>query len=111
VTIDLGYLKDPSGNALTASDARASVIADPGLLAGKAGGEQIEIFDAAFDIADQLQPCTTCLEHSHLAGPLRHTFDITPLRGQRVFLIVELAEDFFIAPNHYALLLDDIQIR
>jgi hypothetical protein len=192
LTIDLGDLEDPSGNALAASDARASVIADPGLLTGNAGfesdlagwivlgqasaegelegfapaegaaqavvregstlaaaldvpgdateldlsvalltqgqsskvdangravialrradGERLEIFNAG-DVTDQLQSCTTCAEYSHFVGPLRRTFDLTPLRGQRVFLIVEVEAISWFEPNGFAVLIDDIQIR
>lgn len=192
VTIDLGALRDPSGNALAAPDARTTVFADPGLLAGNLGfesdlagwivlgqastggafeglapaegaaqavaregstlaaaldvpgdateldlsvallvlsqsssanadgkavitlrttsGELLEIFDAG-DVEAELQPCATCAEHNLSAGPLRRTVDLTPLRGQRVFVIVEVDSVSWFDPTEYTLLLDDIQLR
>jgi hypothetical protein len=190
VTLDLAALQDPSGNALTASDARVPVVADPGPLAGntgfesgltgwialgqadtqgafqglapaagaaqavvreggtlaaaldvaagatelelsvavlseigqvdadrttvialrKPGGALIEIFDVA-DVADQFQSCGTCTEYGQSVGPLRRTIDLTPHRGQRVFLTVDVRSSFFIGVNFFAALVDDIQVR
>ncbi|HWN71356.1 MAG TPA: hypothetical protein VNM90_27145 [Haliangium sp.] len=190
VTIDLGDLKDPSGNALVASNARVPVVADPGLLTDNAGfesaldgwialgqastegefqgfapvegaaqavvrqggtlaaaldvaadateldlsvavlteigevdadrtavialrkpgGELIEIFDVA-DVADQQQDCTTCTDYGKFVGPLRRTLDLTPHRGQRVFLTVDVRSSGFIGVISFAALIDDIQLR
>jgi hypothetical protein len=193
VTIDLGNLKDPSGNALLASDAMVSVAADPGLLTDNAGfesepdgwlalgwagaegevegfapvegaaqglvsdggtlaavldvaadatalelsfaaittfaaapdpdhaiviglrkpgGELIEIFDLA-DEFDQLQDCVTCAYgDGRFVGPLRRTLDLTPHRGQRVFLTVEVHRPRPVGEGGYSVLLvDDIQVR
>lgn len=190
VTIGLTGLSDPAGNALSASSARANVVANPGPLTAnagfesglaswialgqasapgafqgfappqgakqavvreggtlvgvldvpfgatelelsvavlseigqvspnhttvialrKAGGALIEIFDVA-DVASQFQPCATCTEFGQSVGPLRRTIDLTPHRGQRVFLTVDVRSSFFIGVNFYAALVDAIQIR
>jgi hypothetical protein len=190
VTIDHAGLADPSGNALVASSARVSVVADPGVLTDNAGfesalagwialgqtgvegafegiapaegaaqavvreggtlaaaldvgaeatelelsvavltegsevdadrtvvialrkpgGELLEIFDVA-DVADQLQDCAACTSYGKFVGPLRRTFDLTPHRGQRVFLTVDVRSSFFFGVNFFAALVDDIQIR
>lgn len=190
VTLDLGAVKDPAGNALLASDARVPVMADPGAFTDNAGfesnldgwivfgdasaqgafegfapaegaaqavlredtmlvtrlevpadataldfsiavlnyqpdllanfttviglrrpgGELIQVFDVS-DFADQLQSCTTCTEFANVVGPLRHTLDLTPYRGQSVFLTVDARAIHFIGVEPLAVLLDDIQIR
>jgi hypothetical protein len=189
VTVDLGALQDPSGNALTASAARAPVMADPGAFTANAGFESgldgwlvlgeastqgqfqglapvegaaqavvgdtsmlvtyldvpadateidlsvtvlheqpevfpdhtvitlrrpgvepIEIFDAG-DFADQLQPCPACTDFGAVLGPVRRTLDLTPYRGQRVFLTVEVGGLAVPFGNDVAVLLDDIQVR
>jgi hypothetical protein len=190
VTIGLTGLRDPAGNALSASSARATVAANPGVLTSnpgfesglsgwialgqasvqgtfegfvpaqgaaqavvreggtlagaldvpssatalelsvavlseigqvtpnhtavialrKAGGALIEIFDVA-DVASQFQPCATCTQYGRSVGPLRRTIDLTPYRGQRVFLTVDVRSSFFIGVNFYAALVDAIQIR
>ena len=190
VTLDLAALQDPSGNALTAPDARVPVVADPGLLSDntgfeagldgwialgqasaqgefqgfapvagaaqavvreggtlagvldvaadatalelsvavlselgqvdadrtavialrKPGGALIEIFDVA-DVKDQFQDCGTCTDYGQSVGPLRRTIDLTPHRGQRVFLTVDVRSSFFIGVNFFAALVDDIEIR
>jgi hypothetical protein len=75
------------------------------------GGELMEIFDVA-DVADQLQDCAACTAtYSKSVGPLRRTIDLTPHRGQRVFLTVDVRSSFFIGVNFFAALVDDIQIR
>jgi hypothetical protein len=76
----------------------------------KAGGALIEIFDVA-DVASQFQPCPTCTDYGRSVGPLRRTIDLTPHRGQRVFLTVDVRSSFFIGVNFYAALVDAIQIR
>lgn len=77
----------------------------------KPGGERIEIFDVA-DVADQLQDCTACTDsYSKFVGPLRRTIDLTPHRGQRVFLTVDVRSSFFFGVNFFAALVDDIQVR
>jgi hypothetical protein len=76
----------------------------------RAGGALIEIFDVA-DVAGQFQPCATCTEYGQSVGPLRRTIDLTPHRGQRVFLTVDVRSSFFIGVNFFAALVDDIQPR
>jgi hypothetical protein len=76
----------------------------------KAGGALIEIFDVA-DVANQFQPCPTCTSYGQSVGPLSRTIDLTPHRGQRVFLTVNVRSSFFIGVNFYAALVDAIQIR
>jgi hypothetical protein len=190
MTLDLGALKDPAGNALTAADASVPVMADPGVFTDNAGfesnldgwivfgdasaqgafegfapaegvaqavlredtmlvtrlevpadataldfsiavlnyqpdllanyttviglrrpgGELIQVFDVS-DFADRLQPCTTCTEFANVVGPLRHTLDLTPYRGQSVFLTVDARAIHFIGVEPLAVLLDDIQVR
>lgn len=190
VTVDLATLQDPSGNALTASDASLTVVADPGPLADNTGfeagltgwialgqadtegtfqgfeppagaaqavvneggtlaaaldvpadateldlsvavlseigevtadrttvialrtasGELFEIFDVA-DVAADFAECETCeTPYGQSVGPLRRTFDLTPLRGQRVFLTVDVRSSSFIGVNFYAALIDDIVV-
>jgi hypothetical protein len=190
VTLDLGALQDPSGNAVTASSTGVPVVADPGQLSGNAGfesglggwialgqasaegsfqgfapvegaaqavvreggtlagvldvaadatelelsvavlseigevdanrttvialrtpgGALLEVFDV-HDVRDQFQDCGTCTDYGKSVGPLRRTIDLTPHRGQRVFLTVEVRSSFFIGVNFFAALVDDIQIR
>jgi len=76
----------------------------------KAGGALVEIFDVA-DVANQFQPCPTCTQYGRSVGPLSRTIDLTPHRGQRVFLTVDVRSSFFIGVNFYAALVDAIQIR
>lgn len=76
----------------------------------KAGGALIEIFDVG-DVANQFQPCPTCTEYGRSVGPLSRTIDLTPHRGQRVFVTVDVRSSFFIGVNFYAALVDAIQIR
>jgi hypothetical protein len=44
-------------------------------------------------------------------GPLSRTIDLTPHRGQRVYVTVDVRSSFFIGVNFYAALVDAIQIR
>jgi hypothetical protein len=74
------------------------------------GGALIEIFDV-HDVRDQFQSCGTCTEYGQSVGPLRRTIDLTPHRGQRVFLTVDVRSSFFIGVNFFAALVDDIQLR
>jgi hypothetical protein len=76
----------------------------------RAGGESIEVFDVA-DVRDLLEACTTCTEFGTFVGPLRRTVDVTALRGQRVFLTVDVRSSFFFGVNFFAALVDDIQLR
>jgi hypothetical protein len=76
----------------------------------KGGGALIEIFDVA-DVANQFQPCPTCTSYGQSVGPLRRTINLTPHRGQRVYLTVDVRSSFFIGVNFYAALVDAIQIR
>jgi hypothetical protein len=96
---------------LTRSATSADAAAGKAVVALRAAdGEQIAIFDAG-DVAGQLQPCATCTEYGQVVGPLRRTIDLTPLRGRRVFLIVDVQESSWWDPNGFAALVDDIQIR
>jgi hypothetical protein len=187
VTIDHGDLKDPSGNAVSAAEVRAPVMADPGVFTGNAGfesglngwlavgevgtrrtfegyspeegaaqalvrvrsmlvtyldvpaeatalelsitvfsedfggpariflylpgGEEIELFSAG-DLSEQVQPCPpTCLEFETVLGPLRPTLDLTPYRGQRVFVSIEVQPTGLHGEDDGAALIDDVQIR
>lgn len=74
------------------------------------GGGSIEIFDVA-DVDDQFEPCATCTDYGQSVGPLRSAIDLTPYRGQRVFLTVDVRSSFFIGVNFFAALIDDIQLR
>lgn len=73
------------------------------------GGGLLEIFDVA-DVDDQLEDCPT-ETYGKCVGPLRRTIDLTPHRGQRVFLTVDVRASGFIGVNDFAALIDDIEIR
>lgn len=112
-----GVLDVPSG--ATALELSVAVLSEIGQVSPnhttvialrKAGGALIEIFDVA-DVADQFQSCPTCTEYGQSVGPLPRTIDLTPHRGQRVFLTVDVRSSFFIGVNFYAALVDAIAIR
>jgi len=76
------------------------------------GGESMEIFDVA-EVEDQLDDCTACTggDYGAFVGPLRRSVDLTPYRGQRVFLTIDVRSSFFIGVNFFAALIDDVQLR
>jgi hypothetical protein len=112
-----GFFDVPS--SATALDLSVAVLSEIGQVSPnhttvialrKAGGALIEIFDVA-DVANQFQPCASCTTYGQSVGPLSRTIDLTPHRGQRVYVTVDVRSSFFIGVNFYAALVDAIQIR
>lgn len=74
----------------------------------RAGGERIIVFDAADERANAT-PCNCGGAAETRVGPLTRTVDLTPYRGERLFLTARTQQGFF--ANQFILILDDLRIQ
>lgn len=72
--------------------------------------EPVVVFDNR-DVQGPAQPCSACTEFEAALGPVRPSVDLTPYRGQRVFLTIGVHPTGVHAENEGAALVDDIQLR
>lgn len=70
--------------------------------------EQRELVFDASDHMDQNAMCPDCAEYAYRLGPVSTMLDLTPYRGQRVFVVLEVRSLFFIGYERHLALIDDI---
>lgn len=75
-----------------------------------AGGGATVVFDVS-ELRDTAVPCDTCDPFRHRIAPLRPSIDLTPYRGQRVFLSAEVRATFFIGVEKVAMVIDDFRLQ
>ena len=75
----------------------------------RASGERIVMFDGYAERA--ASAACACGEFGQLIPPARKSVDVTPFRGERLFLTAEVRSSFFFGVNFFALVLDDLRIQ
>jgi hypothetical protein len=77
----------------------------------RASGERIVVFDAQAEIASSA-PCACGDSFGARIAPVTRTVDLTPYRGERLFLTAETwSTPFFFGPKLFARVLDDLRIQ